>query len=89
MSNRSIKVSSWFPEKNAITSSSQRPVSREIRSSPLKNHLYHPGFHYASSRQFCSKFVYETYWAALGVEIGTLESFQTILNSLPDTPLLF
>ena len=51
--------------------------------------LYHLGFHYSSSRQFCSKFVYETYLAALGVEIGTLESFRTLLNSLPDTPLLF
>jgi hypothetical protein len=51
--------------------------------------LYHLGFHYSSSRQFCSKFVYETYLAALGVKIGTLESFLTLLNSLPDTPLLF
>jgi hypothetical protein len=51
--------------------------------------LYHLGFHYLSSRQFCSKFVYETYLAAIGVEIGTLESFRTLLNSLPDTPLLF
>lgn len=51
--------------------------------------LYHPGFRYESSRQFCSKFVYETYLAALGVEIGTLESFQKLLNRLPDTPLLF
>jgi hypothetical protein len=51
--------------------------------------LYHLGFHYSSSRQFCSKFVYETYLAALEVEVGTLESFRTLLNSLPDTPLLF
>jgi hypothetical protein len=51
--------------------------------------LYHLGFHYLSSRQFCSKFVYETYLAAVGVEVGTLESFQALLNNLPDTPLLF
>ena len=51
--------------------------------------LYHFGFHYGSSRQFCSKFVYETYSAALGVEVGTLESFRTLLNSLPNTPLWF
>ena len=51
--------------------------------------LYHLGFHYLSSRQFCSKFVYDTYLAAVGVEIGTLESFRTLLNSQPDTPLLF
>ncbi|MDD2892685.1 MAG: YiiX/YebB-like N1pC/P60 family cysteine hydrolase [Halothiobacillaceae bacterium] len=51
--------------------------------------LYHLGFHYLSSRQFCSKFVYETYLAALGVEVGNLESFRTLLNSQPNTPLLF
>lgn len=51
--------------------------------------LYHLGFHYASSRQFCSKFVYQTYLAALGAEIGELESFRTLFDSLPDTPLLF
>lgn len=51
--------------------------------------LYHLGFDYLSSRQFCSKFVYETYLAALGVEIGTLGSFRTLLNNLPDTPLIF
>lgn len=51
--------------------------------------LYHLGFRYSSSRQFCSKFVYQTYLAALGVEIGMLESFRTLLDSLPDTPLLF
>lgn len=51
--------------------------------------LYHLGFHFSSSRQFCSKFVYETYLAALGIEIGALESFQTLLNSQPNTPLLF
>lgn len=51
--------------------------------------LYHLGFHYASSRQFCSKFVYETYLAALKVEVGGLESFRTLLDSQPHTPLLF
>lgn len=51
--------------------------------------LYHLGFHYASSRQFCSKFVYETYLAALGIEIGQIESFRTLLTSHPDTPLWF
>lgn len=51
--------------------------------------LYHLGFHFTSSRQFCSKFVYETYSAALGVEVGTIESFRTLLSSQPNTPLLF
>jgi hypothetical protein len=51
--------------------------------------LYHLGFHYLSSRQFCSKFVYETYLAALEVEVGNLESFRTLLNSQHNMPLLF
>lgn len=51
--------------------------------------LYHLGFHFVSSRQFCSKFVYETYFAAFGIEVGTLESFRMLLNKLPGTPLLF
>ncbi len=51
--------------------------------------LYHLGFDYESSRQFCSKFVYQTFLAALEVEIGDIQSFETLLNSLPDTPLLF
>ncbi|MCX7087069.1 MAG: YiiX/YebB-like N1pC/P60 family cysteine hydrolase [Methylococcales bacterium] len=51
--------------------------------------LYHLGFHYLSSRQFCSKFVYDTYLTTFGIKIGVLESFRTLLNSQPDTPLLF
>jgi len=51
--------------------------------------LYHLGFDYESSRQFCSKFVYQTFLAALQIEIGNIQSFATLLNSLPDTPLLF
>lgn len=51
--------------------------------------LYHLGFHYLSKRQFCSKFVHEVYLSALGVELGKLESFQTLLHSNPDTPLWF
>ncbi len=51
--------------------------------------LYHLGFNYESPRQFCSKFVYDTYLAALGVEIGTLESFRTLLDKQPETSLFF
>ena len=51
--------------------------------------LYHLGFDYSSSRQFCSKFVYEACLAAFGIKIGALESFRTLLTNLPDTPLIF
>ncbi|MCX7096831.1 MAG: YiiX/YebB-like N1pC/P60 family cysteine hydrolase [Methylococcales bacterium] len=51
--------------------------------------LYHLGFHYLSARQFCSKFVHEVYLSAIGVEVGKLETFQSLLSSQPDTPLWF
>jgi len=51
--------------------------------------FYHLGFRYLSSRQFCSKLVYDAYLAAAGVEIGTLESFQALLKRQPGTSLGF
>ncbi|TAL51742.1 MAG: hypothetical protein EPN89_02895 [Methylovulum sp.] len=51
--------------------------------------LYHLGFRYLSSRQFCSKLVYDAYLVAAGVEIGTLESFQALLKRQPETSLGF
>lgn len=51
--------------------------------------FYHLGFHFESNRQFCSKFVYESYLSALGIEIGRLETFKMLLNSQPGTPLFF
>jgi hypothetical protein len=50
---------------------------------------YHLGFKLDSSRQFCSKFIYEIYQEALGVKIGTLESFRQLLGKNPNNPLLF
>lgn len=50
---------------------------------------YHLGFKLDSPRQFCSKFVYEIYEEAMGVKIGSLESFRELLSKNPNTPLLF
>jgi hypothetical protein len=50
---------------------------------------YHLGFKMDSSRQFCSKFIYEVYQEALGVKIGTLESFRELLGKNLSNPLLF
>jgi len=50
---------------------------------------YHLGFKLDSSRQFCSKFIYEVYQEAVGVKIGTLESFRELLGKNPHNPLLF
>jgi hypothetical protein len=51
--------------------------------------LYHLGFKYESPRQFCSKFVYDAYRTATGIEIGTLESFSELLQKQPKTSLWF
>jgi len=50
---------------------------------------YHLGFNLDSRRQFCSKFVYEVYRDALGVNIGTIESFRELLQRNPTSPLTF
>ena len=50
---------------------------------------YHFGFDYHARGQFCSKFVYQSYLDGLAMEIGELQKFQALLDSLPDTPLLF
>lgn len=50
---------------------------------------YHFGFDLDSRHQFCSKFVYEVYRDALGVSIGTIESFRDLLQRNPTSPLTF
>lgn len=53
------------------------------------NKFYHTGFKYESSRQFCSKFVFDIYKSALGISIGDVETFQQLLLSNPDAKLTF
>jgi hypothetical protein len=51
--------------------------------------LYHLGFDFDSRLQFCSKFVHEIYRDALGVEIGTVQTFRELLQRNPESPLKF
>ncbi|MDX6019920.1 YebB family permuted papain-like enzyme [Scandinavium sp. V105_16] len=51
--------------------------------------IYHTGFDYESSKQFCSKFVFDIYKEALSVNIGNVETFSELLNSNPDAKLNF
>ena len=51
--------------------------------------FYHIGFKFDSKMQFCSKFAYEIYRQATGLEIGTLETFKTLLSKNETTPLMF
>jgi hypothetical protein len=50
---------------------------------------YHFGFDLESRRQFCSKFIFEVYRDALGVNLGTIESFRELLDRNPASPLAF
>ncbi|MCM8529062.1 MAG: YebB family permuted papain-like enzyme [Lentisphaeraceae bacterium] len=53
------------------------------------NKLYHLGFNYNSKRQYCSKFVYEVFNEALGIEVGELETFKELLNKNPQLSKTF
>lgn len=50
---------------------------------------YHTGFKYDSTRMFCSKFVHEAYCEALGIDIGTVETFSELLRRNPEERLGF
>lgn len=53
------------------------------------NKFYHTGFNYDSSRQFCSKFVFDIYQSALSIQIGKLETFEELLTKNPNAQLNF
>lgn len=53
------------------------------------NRWYHLGFKYASDRQFCSKFVFDAYQVAVGVQVGELKTFRELLAKNPEAPTLF
>lgn len=53
------------------------------------NKLYHTGFKYDSSRQFCSRFVFDIYKEALCTSVGNIETFGQLLRNNPDAKLTF
>lgn len=53
------------------------------------NKFYHTGFDYHSSRQFCSKFVFDIYKSALSINNGKIETFQELLGKNPQAKLNF
>lgn len=61
-----------------------------VEQVPSRLHkLYHTGFKYDSSRQFCSKFVFDIYKEALCTPVGNIETFGQLLRSNPDAKLTF
>lgn len=60
-----------------------------LQVGPRLYKLYNTGFSYDSSRQFCSKFVFDICHDALSVRIGKIETFRELLEKNPDTRLTF
>ena len=73
--------------KSPLDAPAQTRLQRE--AARRMGQWYHFGFNLDSRYQFCSKFVYEVYRDALGVHIGTVESFRELLHRNPTAPLTF
>ena len=50
---------------------------------------YHLWVNYQSSGQFCSKFIYDVYKNALGIRIGHVQTFKSLLKQNPNQDLSF
>ncbi|MEQ4925079.1 YebB family permuted papain-like enzyme [Proteus hauseri] len=76
---RRLKTQLSDEQKNAL-----------IAEVPSRLHkLYHTGFKYESSRQFCSKFVFDIYKSALSIRVGEIETFKELLTKNPEAKLQF
>ena len=62
-----------------LTEQQKQRIVEQVPSRLRK--LYHTGFKYESSRQFCSKFVFDIYKEALCIPVGEIETFEELLNS--------
>lgn len=51
--------------------------------------LYDFSFNINSKKLFCSKFVYEIFKEACNIEVGTLESFKTLIHKNPNALTIF
>ncbi len=51
--------------------------------------LYDFSFNVNSTKLFCSKFVYEVFKEVCNIEVGTLESFNTLINKNPKALTVF
>lgn len=67
------------PQKEALC----KEVPKRLRV------FYHTGFKLDSKLQFCSKFVYEIYEAALNIKLGKIETFDDLLKTNPNANLTF
>lgn len=51
--------------------------------------FYDTGFNLHSKRQFCSRFVHEVFSEAVGVELGEVDTFATLLTRNPNANVAF
>ncbi len=70
-----------------LTEQQKQRIVEQVPSRLRK--LYHTGFKYESSRQFCSKFVFDIYKEALCIPVGEIETFGQLLNINPNAKLTF
>ncbi|EJD6537747.1 YebB family permuted papain-like enzyme [Providencia rettgeri] len=73
--------------RQSLTQEQKKALVAQV---PLRlNKFYHTGFNYDSSRQFCSKFVFDIYQSALSIQIGEIETFEALLTKNPNAKLNF
>ena len=61
----------------------------QLQAERLMGKVYHTGFDYDSkTRLYCSKFVYDVFLEALGIEIGFIETFADLIRKNPDPELI-
>ncbi|EGV2901855.1 YebB family permuted papain-like enzyme [Salmonella enterica] len=73
--------------RGGLTTEQKLSVVEQVPSRLYK--FYHTGFNYNSSRQFCSKFVFDIYRDALDISVGRVETFGQLLKRNPEAKLFF
>ena len=63
--------------------SSQQLVQLKNACNKRLGRLYDFSFNYASSKLFCSKFVYEVFMEAMNIEVGEIETFSALIDKSP------
>ncbi|MCV6612609.1 MAG: YiiX/YebB-like N1pC/P60 family cysteine hydrolase [Amphritea sp.] len=74
-----------------LPSSLTKTQVHELKRAANKRYgqFYHLGFKYESQRQFCSKFVYQVYKEALGIELGKVQTLEQLLEENPQASVRF
>lgn len=75
---------SWFAIRRFSEDLTQDQI-KELKNACQARYgvLYDFSFNFNAKKLFCSKFVYEVFKEACNIEVGTLESFKTLINKNP------